>query len=69
MRRPPEEREKWLEGIDKEFKDLANRQVWVVIKKIDVPPNRKLVGTKWVFKCKSDGRYRSRLVALGYTHR
>ena len=22
MKRPPEEREKWLEGIDKEFKDL-----------------------------------------------
>ncbi len=41
--------------------------MWVVIKKIVVPLNRRLVGTKWVFKCKRDGRYRSRLVALGYT--
>ena len=28
---------------------------------------RRLIGSKWVFKRKRDGRYRSRLVALGYT--
>ena len=33
----------------------------------DIPSNRKLIGTKWVFKLKRCGRYRSRLVVLGYT--
>jgi hypothetical protein len=56
MKRPPEEKEKWLEGIDKEFKDFNTRQVWVIIKKADLPPNRRLIGTKWVFKCKRDGK-------------
>ena len=32
-----------------------------------LPPGRELIGNKWVFKVKRDGRYRSRLVALGYT--
>ena len=33
----------------------------------NIPHNRKLIGTKWVFKIKRDNTYRSRLVALGYT--
>ena len=33
----------------------------------DLPKGRKLVGTKWVFKVKWCSRYRSRLVAQGYT--
>ena len=35
--------------------------------KSEVPENRKLIGNKWVFKIKRDGRFRSRLVILGYT--
>ena len=38
-----------------------------MIKISDVPENRRLIGSKWVFKVKRDGRYRSRLVILGYT--
>ena len=33
----------------------------------EVPKGRKLIDSKWVFKKKRDGRFRSRLVALGYT--
>ena len=33
----------------------------------DIPEGRKLIGSKWVFKVKRNGTYRSRLVALGYT--
>ena len=29
--------------------------------------DRKLIRRKWVFKIKSDGTYRARLVALGYS--
>ena len=62
-----EERRRWLEGVDKEFKDFEKRGVWRVIKKKDMPEGRRLIGNKWVFKVKRNGTYRSRLVALGYT--
>ena len=32
-----------------------------------MPGGRQLIGNKWVFKLKRDGRYRIMLVALGYT--
>ena len=41
--------------------------VWRKVKKKDVPSNRRLIGNKWVFKRKKDGRFRARLVALGYS--
>ena len=31
-----------------------------------MPKDRRLIGSKWVFKKKKDGVYRARLVALGY---
>ena len=33
----------------------------------DIPKGRNLIGSKWVFKMKRDGRFRARIVALGYT--
>ena len=33
----------------------------------DVPTGRRLIGSKWVFKLKRNGVFRSRLVALGCT--
>ena len=35
--------------------------------KTDIPSNRRLIGSKWVFKKKRNGVYRARLVALGYS--
>jgi hypothetical protein len=34
---------------------------------VDLPPSRRAVKSKWVFKLKVDGRYRARLVAKGFT--
>ena len=34
---------------------------------VELPDGRKTVKNKWVFKHKSDGRYRARLVAKGFT--
>ena len=62
-----EERSKWEEAVEKEKQDFLKREVLRAIRIEDVPPGRKLLGTKWVFKKKRDGRYRARLVALGYT--
>ena len=65
MKRPEEERIKWQEGMQKEFKDFEKRGMWKVMKMRDTPPGRKLMGCKWVHKPKRNGVHRSRLVALG----
>jgi Reverse transcriptase (RNA-dependent DNA polymerase) len=40
---------------------------WKVILKSDVPTKRKLIGNRWVFARKDDGRYRARAVAKGFS--
>jgi len=67
-KRGSEEKAKWLDGVEKEFQNFDKRNVWRVIKIKDVPLGRRLIGSKWVFKKKRDGRHRTRLVALGYHH-
>ena len=59
-------RNKWRKAIRKEFHDMISRGVWRYRKRNDVPSNRKLIGSKWVFKAKKNGVFRARLVALGY---
>ena len=61
-----EKRQKWRTVIRKEFRDMIKRGVWVNVKCSSVPEGRKLIGSKWVFKEKRDGRFRARLVCLGY---
>jgi hypothetical protein len=39
------------------------------VKKNIIPHNKRLIGNKWVFKKKKDGRYRARLCALGYSQK
>ena len=46
---------------------MINGGVWRKIDKVKIPENRRLIGNKLVFKIKSDGTYRARLVALGYS--
>ena len=66
LRRPEEEKKKWLEGVAKEFKDFEVRGVWVRKCLNEIPKGRRLIGSKWAFKLKRNGIHRSRLVALGY---
>ena len=68
MKRPEEERIKWQEGMQKEFKDFEKRGVWKVMKTRDMPSGRKLIGCKWVYKLKRNGVCRSCPVALD-THK
>jgi len=60
-------RSRWRDAIRKEFHDMIKRGVWRTIKRRDVPADRRLVKSKWVFDVKRDGRFRARLVACGYT--
>jgi len=46
---------------------MITRGVWKNVPLDDVPEGRRLIGSKWVFKEKRDGRFRARLVCLGYS--
>ena len=63
----PVKRAKWRKSINDELDSLKKRNVWRKMKKRDVPPNRRLIGCKWVFKVKRDGRFKSRMVAQGFS--
>ncbi|GJT90711.1 zinc finger, CCHC-type containing protein [Tanacetum coccineum] len=57
--------EKWLEAMNVEMQSMKNNQVWNLV---DLPPNCNTVGSKWLFKKKTDmdgniHTYKARLVA------
>ncbi|GJR87303.1 retrovirus-related pol polyprotein from transposon TNT 1-94 [Tanacetum coccineum] len=63
------ESDKWLAAMNAEMQSMKDNQVWRLV---DLPPNCKTVGSKWLFKKKTnmDGivhTYKARLVAKGYT--
>nr|GEU58205.1 hypothetical protein [Tanacetum cinerariifolium] len=63
------ESEKWLNAMNVEMQSMKDNEVWVLV---ELPPDGKTVGSKWLFKKKTDmdGNvhiYKARLVAKGYT--
>lgn len=61
----------WKKAMKDEFDSLVENNTWVLT---DLPPNRKPIHCKWVYKTKrnADGqvsRYKARLVAKGFTQR
>ena len=63
------DKEKWLDALEMEMDSLHGNQVWDLV---ELPKERKIVGSKWVFKEKlgADGtteRYKARLVAQGFS--
>nr|GEZ19489.1 putative retrotransposon protein [Tanacetum cinerariifolium] len=63
------ESEKWLNAMNVEMQYMKDNEVWVLA---ELPPNGKTVGSKWLFKKKTnmDGNvhtYKARLVVKGYT--
>ena len=59
----------WKEAINRELEQLQQLKSWVVV---DLPPDRKTVKEKWVFRRKRDAfgaveRYKARLVGKGFT--
>lgn len=51
----------WQEAIDLELWHMTKKGMWRVVKKCDVPRNRRLIGTKWVFQTKKGGRRHARV--------
>ncbi|GKF82068.1 retrotransposon protein, putative, ty1-copia subclass, partial [Tanacetum coccineum] len=63
------ESKKWVDAMNAEMQSMIDNMVWVLV---DLPPNCKTVGSKWIFKKKTDmdgnvHTYKARLVAKGYT--
>lgn len=61
----------WKEAMDDEFRSLVDNDTWELV---ELPPNRKAIGCKWLFKSKRDEngnvvRHKARLVAQGFTQK
>ena len=65
------EQSEWVEAMNKEIHALIKNNTWDIV---DLPPGKKAIGCKWVYKVKlkPDGtleRCKARLVAQGYTQK
>ena len=46
---------------------MIKREVWRETNIVEISGDRRLIGSKWVFKKKRNGVYRARLVGMGYS--
>nr|GEV82226.1 hypothetical protein [Tanacetum cinerariifolium] len=63
------ESNKWIDAMNVKIQSMIDNMVWVLV---NLPPGRKTIGSKWIFKKKTDmdglvHTYKARLVAKGYT--
>nr|GFB01502.1 hypothetical protein [Tanacetum cinerariifolium] len=63
------ESKKWLDAINVEIQSMNENDVWVLV---ELPPNARTVGSKWLFKKKTDMDgavyvFKAHLVAKGFT--
>lgn len=64
MRLSEAARKEWKTACLEELEALRKRNVF---KLTDLPKGRKVIGCRWVFDVKSDGRKKARLVAQGFS--
>ena len=60
--------EQWQKAMEDEMQSVHENKTWTLT---NLPPGRRCIGTKWVFKIKKDAsnkfqRYKARVVAKGY---
>ena len=60
------EAEVWKEAAQKEIKSLQDLKVYTLVPKFNVPKGQNVIGSKRVFKVKTDNTYKARLVAQGW---
>lgn len=61
----------WLKAMHEELQSIEDNDTWTLT---DLPPDRKSIGSKWVFKTKQDEsgkliRKKARVVAQGFTQK
>jgi len=61
-----ENRREWKAAWESEVESLQKNGTWVVAKS---PPERNIVGCRWLFVRKGDGRFKVRLVAKGFSQK
>jgi hypothetical protein len=57
----------WWSAMYTELNNMETKGVWEITKRNQVPNNRKIIGNRWVFAKKDDGRFRARTVAKGFS--
>lgn len=65
------ESKSWMEAMREELNSMEKNKVWELV---DLPNDRKAIGSKWIFKRKLNAsgnveKYKARLVAKGYTQK
>ena len=58
--------EKWEATMHKELKGVDEHEVADLIPFTKVPPGCSIIGTRWVFRVKTDGRFKATLVVQGW---
>jgi len=56
----------WWAAIQKEYTSLLEHGTWEKVLRQDVPAGEHVIGCKWVFKTKTNGTRKARLVIKGY---
>ncbi|CAM9465176.1 unnamed protein product [Sphacelaria rigidula] len=59
----------WLTAARKEHQSLIDLQVFELVPPEAVPPGHNIIGSRWVFKVKTDGRFKGRVVGTGWSQR
>ena len=59
----------WLAVAKKEHRSLLDLNVFELLSLDDVPPRHSIIGSRWVFKLKTDWRFEGRLVTTGWSER
>jgi hypothetical protein len=57
----------WWTAMSTEFTNIEEKGVWEITKRDKVPNHRKVIGNRWVYALKDDGRFRARTVAKGFS--
>ena len=57
---------KWICAMEEEMQSLMKNQTWELVQ---LPQGNHVIGIKWIYKVKDDGRYKARLVAMGFAQR
>ena len=57
----------WTAAAEREIESFKERKVYKLVRRTAVPPGRKRIKPKWVFKRKADGSFKGRLVAQGWS--